>query len=396
MRFVGPARAPEPAAGIRVLHLTSSFPRHRDDTVAPFLLVLARAQVEAGMDVHVLAPHDAGLPRSEDWSGAGVRRFRYAPPRWERLAYRGGLLGAADRFPGAALVPGLVAGFSAAAVSASRRLAPDVLHAHWWFPGGLAGAVASLATGVPLVVTLHGSDVHLAHRPGWRSLARAVCARASVVAAVSGPLAAEAAKVLGLAQHRVEVAHMPVPPGPAEPSPLPAHPPLRLVAVGRLVPEKGFDVLVDAVSLMVSAGAQVELVVVGDGPEGPALAQRAGALGARVRWAGPLPRAELDAELDAAHALVVPSRREGLGLVALEALARGRPVVAARVGGLPEVVADGADGILVPPGDPAALAEALGRLPLAIPRGAAPVRHRPEEVAAAHLALYRRAIERPM
>ncbi len=90
-----------------------------------------------------------------------------------------------------------------------------------------------------------------------------------------------------------------------------------------------------------------------------------------MRFLGPLPRAALYERMATAHAVVVPSRREGLGLVAVEALALGRPVIASHVGGLPEVVTAGT-GMLVPPEDPAALAHALQSLPLPSPPADSP------------------------
>ncbi len=92
--------------------------------------------------------------------------------------------------------------------------------------------------------------------------------------------------------------------------------------------------------------------------------------------------------LDSVHALVAPSRREGLGLVALEALGRGRPVVASSVGGLPEAVDNRDDGVLVPPGNALALAEALARLPLPPPAGLSLVKHSAAEVGKTHRSAY--------
>jgi glycosyltransferase involved in cell wall biosynthesis len=155
------------------------------------------------------------------------------------------------------------------------------------------------------------------------------------------------------------------------------------VTIGRHVPEKGIDVVIDAV-----AGLEgVELDVIGDGPQLAGNMARAAA-STTIRFHPPMAKAELLACIDDAHAVVVPSRREGLGLVALEAIARGRPVIASRVGGLTEVVTDGADGILVPAGDAAALADAIRCLPLPAPAGAALARHRPAAVVEAHLSLY--------
>ena len=103
--------------GVRVLHLTSSFPRTGTDHVAPFLLDLARAQHAAGLQVAVLAPHDAGALRQEDLDGIEVHRFRYAPARWEQLAYRGGVLGRARTGVGLVLLPVFLVVMSAALLS---------------------------------------------------------------------------------------------------------------------------------------------------------------------------------------------------------------------------------------------------------------------------------------
>lgn len=382
---------------MRVLHLASSFPRHPLDHNAPWLLDLLRAQAAAGVSVAVLAPHDRGLPLRERWGDVEVVRFRYAPGPWEKLAYRGGLLAAAASAGGRALVPGLLAAFAAATAREVRRLRPDVVHAHWWLPGGMAAAVA-LGHRHPLVVTLHGSDVHLASQRAWRPLCRAVLSRALVVLAASDWLAEEATGLLGLPPGRVGVGRMPVarrePGEGAATSPGAPPSPLRLVAVGRLVHEKGFDVLLDALGLLVGTGVDARLEIVGEGPLAASLRERAAHLGERVRWLAPMPRGDLARHMAGAAAVVVPSRREGLGLVALEALAAGCPVVASRVGGLHEIVADGADGALVAPDDPPALAAALRRLPLPPPRGAALARHSPETVASAHVSAYHEAIQR--
>src|SRR5439155_15389379 len=137
------------------------------------------------------------------------------------------------------------------------------------------------------------------------------------------------------------------------PPPVPRHDgPVR--GVGRLVPEKGFDVPIQA-----AAHAGVALVLVGDGDERAALESLARARGADVRFTGSLPPDELARCYETARLVAVPSRREGFGMVAAEAAAAGRAVVASRVGGLTDIVQDGVTGRLVPPGDVAALADAL-------------------------------------
>jgi glycosyltransferase involved in cell wall biosynthesis len=217
----------------------------------------------------------------------------------------------------------------------------------------------------PWVVTVHGSDARLPGRDRFLRKAGAVGAVSDALVRELGPSA-----VLLPMPLRME------PTGPWAP---PAAPPLRLVAVARATPEKGLDVLLEAVALVRSSGTDVVVDLVGAGTQ-------------EIGGHGPLPRSEIAQLLAGAHALVVPSRNEGLGLVAVEAMACGVPVVASAVGGLPEVVADGVDGLLVPPGDAVALAAALRRLPLPAPAGAAVARHEPASVAARHLEVYERVV----
>ena len=371
---------------MKVLQLSSSFPRRAGDVSGIFILDITATLAAEGMDVTVVAPHDRGAAVREELEGVHVERFRYAPDRLELLAHRGGILAALQYPSRMLLVPPFLLAYLLAAVRAARRLRPDVLHAHWWFPGGVIGAIASMVTGRPLVITLHGSDVHIAERPGLRKLARLTLRRARVVGVVSEALRREAIDLLKVDPDKVVVLRMPVDmPEPVHAAAPADPPPLRLVCVGRLAREKGFGVLLDA---MRALDGPVRLDVFGDGPAADDL--RRAAAGLDVHLHGARPRAEFVDVLADAHALVVPSLREGLGIVALEALAVGRPVIASSVGGLVETVADGDDGILVPPGDVDALAAALRRLPLAAPKARAVDLHRPAVVAAAHAAVYAR------
>ncbi|HZU20817.1 MAG TPA: glycosyltransferase family 4 protein [Gaiellaceae bacterium] len=152
---------------------------------------------------------------------------------------------------------------------------------------------------------------------------------------------------------RVEVLVNPAPPAvDAAPARLPAG---TFVFVGRLTEQKALPVLLDAVDRVDGA----RLVVVGDGPERERLERRASK---RVTFTGPLPRAEVLAQLAGARAAVLSSAWENLPHAAVEALAVGTPVVATAVGGVPEVVTDGSNGLLVPPNDADAFANALRRL----------------------------------
>jgi glycosyltransferase involved in cell wall biosynthesis len=143
--------------------------------------------------------------------------------------------------------------------------------------------------------------------------------------------------------------------------------PFTLLFVGRLVERKGVHVLLEALARLSDAERPVRLEVVGNGPERPALEALANSLGLgeRVRFRGFVAEAELERSLAERDALVLPAvvdRKgdvEGLGVVLLEALAHGTPVIASAAGGITDIVRDRETGLLVPPGDAAALAEAI-------------------------------------
>ena len=152
---------------------------------------------------------------------------------------------------------------------------------------------------------------------------------------------------------RIEVLVNPAPP-PADVEPAPLEPG-TFVFVGRLTEQKALPVLLDAVDRVDGA----RLLIVGDGPERAALERRASG---RVTFAGSLPRDGVLAHLAGARAAVLSSAWENLPHAAVEALAVGTPVVSTAVGGVPEVVTDDVNGLLVPANDPAALAEAMRRV----------------------------------
>lgn len=136
---------------------------------------------------------------------------------------------------------------------------------------------------------------------------------------------------------------------------------IELLCVGRLVPEKGFDLALDAFEKLCARYPNARLTLAGDGPEREALEQRAEGLGIRDRveflgWTAP---DSIPERMNRASLLLMPSRREGLPLVAIEASLAGLPIVATKVGGLPEVIDAGRTGLLVRPEDSSALTKSM-------------------------------------
>lgn len=385
----------------RVLFLTHSYPRHPGDAAGSFLLRLAVGLREAGVEVRVLAPSAPRLASRDEIEGIPVQRFRYAPARLETLAYTGNMAAdVAGSLGGKLALGGLVASGFAVTLRELRAWRPDLLHAHWWFPAGLVGLPASRLAGVPMVTTMHGSDVRLAidTRPAHAPFRR-VLTGSAVATAVSSWLAAEAHRVAPAA--RIEVAPMPVRAELFSPDPAARAADARFLFVGRLNEQKGVAHLVRALAAMRHAEATLD--VVGDGPDGEALRALAIGLGVatRIRWHERVRHDALPDLYRRATALVLPSREEGLGLVAVEAHLCGTPVVASRSGGIPDVVRDGEDGLLVPVGDHAALASAMDAVLDRPDRGAAwgeagrrmaTARFTPAAVAARYAGLYDEAV----
>ncbi|XLZ68506.1 glycosyltransferase family 4 protein [Massilia sp. SR12] len=236
------------------------------------------------------------------------------------------------------------------------------------YPGLNAFAVAPLARrcgGLPLILSFHGSDVvqvaqaAAPERRAWRGLLR----HASATTTCSGDLAGQLRQVLG-DDTAVTAIHNGVdaPDFRATALAPPALGGRVLLSVGRFDDIKGQDVLLTAFAELAAQDPQLQLVLVGaSGPLLPALRTQAAALGLapRVHFLADLTHREVAGWMRQAELFILPSRREAFGMVLLEAGAFGVPVVASAVGGVPEVIRDGATGRLVPPGDAAALAQAM-------------------------------------
>jgi glycosyltransferase involved in cell wall biosynthesis len=246
-----------------------------------------------------------------------------------------------------------------------RELAPDVVHAHI-YASAAAAALATWRADVPLVVTEHTEAPW--RGPGARALSRWLYGRADELIAVSDAIRDMLEDRYGVPAGRVShlvnaIAPVPLPPGAVAPA-LPARARGRHLVgrVSRLAPEKGCDVFLRAAARLAARDPTVHFLVVGDGPERPrleALVAELG-LGDRVDLLGL--RADARAVIAELDVLVVSSLSDGAPLVVLEAMEAEVPVVASAVGGLPDQIDHGADGLLVPPGDDEALAAAVAGL----------------------------------
>ena len=237
-----------------------------------------------------------------------------------------------------------------------RRERPDVVNLHFAGAPSLFVLLARAIIAFRLVVSLHGHDVEgLSERSSFeQAVFRALLRRADVVTACSQYLLAEAIKFEPTVQQKGRTVQNGI-------DPLPIIAVSRekrgVIAVGRMFPQKGFDVFLRAHAATVN---RPHVTLIGDGPERKALERLAASLGMNgdITFSGQMDREAALAEMAGADVVVVPSRHESFGLVALEAMALGKPVVASRVGGLPEIL-EGADALLVDPDEPIILAKAI-------------------------------------
>jgi glycosyltransferase involved in cell wall biosynthesis len=392
---------------MRVLALATSYPKGPDDSTAPFVRSISRGLASHGAEVDVLLPHHPDL----SWNGVDppirIHTFRYVPGNsagHHLWGYAGALKADVSvRSAAWGMAPLALAATLVRLVSLARSLRPDVIHAHWLLPSGPPAVMVGRHLGIPVVTSLHGSGAFLAESRSLlgRSAGYALEGSAAVTAC-SSDLSLRAQR-LGARPTQCVVIPYGVDPDAFRPLDTHTRGELRnrlgipsgavlILAVGRLVEKKGFRYLQEAFGRAFpgigrggsdprdvrehpgpTPGREAStplLWIAGSGDLEADLAERAGELGLgnRFRLLGNVSRAEVGALYQAADILAVPSVRDsagnvdGLPNVLMEGLASGMAVVASRVAGIPDVLVDGENGLLVAEKDPAALAEALRQL----------------------------------
>ena len=359
---------------MRILVVSQGFPKYPGDSTAPFMAPIVATLAARGHDLDVVIPHHPDFRYPE---GDRVRfvPYRYSPlSRFSPWGFGSSLKGTSRVSAGAALVaPAAMAALRRTVARALAATAYDVVHAHWLLPNAWAASGPARKQGVRLVVTLHGSDVAIAERTWlFRALARRTLDAAGAVTAVSDDLHLRA-KRLGADARKVQTVHLgvdteafqPREPDRAWRARLGADgDALLVVAVGRLVEKKGFRYLIDAVGRTKGT----HLAIVGEGDLREDLERTASERQASVTFVGNLDHSDVSDVLAAADVVAVPSvidragNVDGLPTTLLEALASGRAVVASAIAGIPEVVSERANGLLVPEKDVPALVRALSTL----------------------------------
>jgi len=368
---------------MKICTLTHTYPRFTDDINAPFVENLMEHIARLGNDVSVLTAYDPAWNRNPGDHTVDLRTYRYIwPEKMHILGYSRTIEGNI-RFRKRVLFlsPFLFLAAYRSFLALVKEKKPDMLHAHWILPNGWIAARVSRATGVPLLIQLHGSDVFTAEKNAlFRRMARSAAAQASYILSPSPDLTARLGVIgidtskIGLVPNTVEKDFsadvteddalglrntLGIPPGNTV-----------VLAMGRMVHVKGFTYLLEAFARIAGEFPDVTLVLAGGGVLFDDMKRRSVELGIgdRVVMPGAVMRDKVPLYFKAADIFVIPSVRhesgavDGLPVVVPEAMATGLPVIGSDLSGIPVVVKDGRNGILVGERDVDGLFAAMRRL----------------------------------
>jgi glycogen(starch) synthase len=308
---------------------------------------LLRGLSARGYDFTVVTSHHyLELPDQDDYYGIPVYRFPF------RSALTRGVIPEVMRL-------------RREIAQIKERWLPQLIHLNAVGPSAIFNLSSGADHQAPLLITLHTLYGQLAHASGAGSdtLLKRSLASAAWVTCVSEAVLADARKQAPEITALSSVIYNGLDEPRIAPRPLPFSPP-RLLCLGRFIPAKGFDLALQAVSHLVREFPDLEVVIAGDGPERASLQAQAMQLGLEhsIEFTGWLTPDEVPDLINTATLLLMPSRREGLPLVAIEAAQMGRPVVATRIGGLPEIIVPEQTGKLVEPEDVEGLTAALASI----------------------------------
>jgi len=367
---------------VRVLMLATSFPKYAGDTTAPFIAEIAAGVVAHGVAVRILLPHHREFCHDASERGVELRTFRYAPhPSLALWGYAEALQADVGLRQRALLVtPFALIASTWSLWRQAREFRPDIIHGHWLLPNGLPAMIVAWLCGVPLVISMHGSDVAMAERTStYRRIAGWIFERTRFATACSGDLH-QRALALGAAPATTITLPYGVAAGEFRPElydrewiaqrfGIATTAPL-VVAVGRFVTKKGFHHLLRALPTLREIYPQLRLLLAGYGDLHDQYTAIIAELGVAdmVVMPGQLLRDEVARVIASADVYCVPSVHDELGNVdglpnaLLEGMAAGRAIVASAVAGIPDVITSGVHGLLVSEGDEVQLADAICQL----------------------------------
>ncbi len=365
------------ANGKKLLVMATTFPRWKGDTEPTFIYELSLGLAGKGYKVIVLAPHFKGAKQYENLRGIEIYRFRYFwPESLETLCYNGGILPNIKKRPLLSIiqVPLLAISEFVAARKILKRKKIDLIHAHWIIPQGWIASILKRTLKTKYITTAHAGDVFPLKKGFLKAFGKKSIKYSDFCTANSNYTKSKLNSILK--PKNLEVIPMGVD--------------LHLfsgkkkldvkrrygikgkliLSVGRLAEKKGLTYLISALHLLKNKFPDIRLLIIGDGPEKGNLMRQVNSLGLgnRVIFTGKIKNDLLPSYYASADIFVLPSiitkngDTEGLGVVLLEAISSGTPVIASNVGGIPDIVKDGKTGLLVSQKNPKQLATAISKL----------------------------------
>lgn len=349
--------------GNRLLVVVSRYSMDRFDP-GDFVTELSELISSKGFEVSVLAPHNYNLKFSENINGIQVFRFPYFfPLKYQKVAYGPGIL---DNIKNSYLAKIQVPFFLLSELFFTMKIVKrdkiDIIHSHWLLPQGLIGAIIKKLYKIYHVATVHGSDVNMVKKNELLKKVGSFIIRNSDKITVNSTFTKNL--ILDIATRRNEEKIEIIPMGInldrfTQVSNINLKKKYTdgnlLLFVGRLIDWKGAKYLVKAMKDVVIACPKTKLLIVGDGPEKSELEKMTSKLRLTnmVYFIGEIKSTDVVKYYSAADVFIIPSivvdgHTEGLGVVTLEAMACGTPVIGSNVGGIPDVIKDGYNGFLVP------------------------------------------------
>ena len=344
----------------KVLMTASTFPRYEGDTEPRFVLDLAKAMSEE-FDVTVLAPSFPGAKLHEVMEGVCVERYRYFPiNKWETLCYPGAVAARIkEKKARAFLVPFLILGLWRYMFVHQKEY--DLVHAHWVIPQGIVQSWFKK----PYILTGHGGDIMSMNKGFLKKLKKIAFEKAKQVVVVSKQLSEKVREIApGVACKIISMGCDTTMFSPAyrKENYFGQGEKKVVLFVGRLEEVKGIEYLIDAIQY-----TDAKLVIAGGGSLEQELRNRALAYGEQIEFLGPKTHAELKEIYPSADVFVMSSvttqkgAKEGFGLVMLEAMASGVPVVGFASGGIPQLITHDVNGLLCEEKDVKTLAENINK-----------------------------------
>ncbi|OQX56369.1 MAG: hypothetical protein B5M53_01945 [Candidatus Cloacimonas sp. 4484_209] len=351
---------------MKILYIVTAFPRHRNDVITPWLTETIRKLEQKGHSVMIFTSSYRGLKQKEIF-GIPVYRFRYFFKKWETLTHD---MAVPERLKSGIffkllIIPYITFG-CINALYISYKYNFDIIHVHWPFPHIIFGYLIKLLTKKPLIATFHGAEIILLRKkfpfliPFFKKLL--LSANFNTVNSsftMKNLSALIPSKKIKIIPFGCSIAKQKKGKPQAEKN--------EILFVGRLVERKGVCYLIEAFAKIAPQHQNLKLRIVGDGPLRNSLISLTKKLGIndKVIFSGFVSNRELIKSYEKAKVFVLPAivdshgDTEGLGVVLIEAISYGIPVIASNVGGIPDIIKDKETGILVPEKDPVALSKAI-------------------------------------